>query len=154
MSGEHRTPAWWRALSTRAQVTLLALLLPGVVAHELTHYLVAPATDREGLDWDELACRFDAEADRPLAVAIAAAAPALVGYVTAVAAAGYVGLQGGVTVPQAAEAAVGALGVAGIGAYLAANFALYAVASLGDLSVIATYLRQHRATTETDADPT
>jgi hypothetical protein len=149
----HRTPAWWRALSTRAQVAILAVLVPGVVAHELTHYIVAPAIDREGLDWDELACRFDADADRPLAVAVAAAAPLLVGYVTAIATAGYIGLHGGVTVPEAAEAAVGALGVAGIGAYLAANFSLYAAASLGDLGEIVTYLRQHRATTDTDTDP-
>lgn len=144
-----RTPAWWCALPAQVQVLVLSVLLPGVVAHELVHALVA-WRQVDTIDWDDIAVVFDRDADAALMLAVAHIAPLLSGYAVAVGTLLAVGSSGGVRVPTALQTAVGATGVAGIAAYIVANYLLFTVASMSDVAVCWHYLQTHRSQTESD----
>lgn len=77
------TPSWWRETSTHVQVVLLALFLPGVLLHELTHAVVASPFADVDIVWGAVAVDMEWRPSTPRgAVAIAHLAPLLVGWLT------------------------------------------------------------------------
>ncbi|WP_251342435.1 hypothetical protein [Haloplanus halophilus] len=120
-----RTPGWWRALPTWAQALWLSAWLPGAVAHELTHALVARPWGAARLNWDEVACDIEWDGDDYLGRAVAAIAPLVVGSALTV------GLW--LTVAGRPGSIIGLA----VSAYAILNLAIYTVASAVDL---------HRAT--------
>jgi hypothetical protein len=130
---DHRTPAWWRALPTWAQATILALLLPGVVAHELTHALVATPWGSTSLDWDEIAFIAEWDSPHPAPRAASHIAPLVSGYAVAVGVLAIALGQPGITVD------------AGLLAYCSVNWLAYTVASLSDIRMALAYFRAWRA---------
>lgn len=123
-----QTPEWWRSLPTWAQVLILTLLLPGVVAHEMTHALAAAMWARTSLDWDAIAFEAEWTSPHPAPRAAAHIAPLVAGY----------------------AAAVGVFAViigrpefsmhSGIFAYVSVNWLAYTVASISDVRVCLQYL--------------
>jgi len=133
-----RTPAWWRALPTWAQVVILSLLLPGVVAHELTHILVARPWGRGRIDWDTIACELEWHSDHPAPRAAAHIAPLVGGYALGVGVLAVAIGQPGISVH------------AGLLAYASVNWLAYTVASVTDLVVCLHYLGAwYRSRTDT-----
>jgi hypothetical protein len=81
------TPDLWRALPESVQVTLLLLFLPGVFAHDLTHWLVARALGADAwVLWDriDVVMRWSPETGRPDHVVAAHAAPFAIGWAVGV----------------------------------------------------------------------
>jgi hypothetical protein len=139
-----RTPRWWRALPTWAQALWLATWLPGAVAHELTHALVASPWASTTLDWDEIACEFAWDGDHYLARSAAYIAPLVVGSALTV----------GVWLTVLGRPA-GVVEVA-IAAYVYVNLGIYTIASAVDLHrcgvyLVAWYRTRPTANTETNA---
>lgn len=126
---DSRTPRWWRSLPSWAQVVILSLLLPGVVAHELTHILVAQPWGSGHIDWDDIACEIEWRSDHPAPRAAAHIAPLVAGYALAVGALAVVLGQPTVSIH------------AGLLAYVSVNWLAYTVASVADLAVCLHYLR-------------
>lgn len=126
---EAPTPTWWRALPSWTQVTILSLLLPGVVAHELTHAIVATPWGRWSLDWDAIAVSIEWTSPRPGPRAAAHIAPLVAGYAFAVGAiAAVLGLPG-LTIHV------------GLLAYVSVNWLYYTVASFSDVAVAMAFAR-------------
>jgi len=123
-----RTPRWWRALPTWAQVLWLATWLPGAVAHELTHALAATPWASTTLDFDEIACRFEWDGDHYLARAVAYIAPLVVGSALTV----------GLWLTVAGRP--GSVVEVAIAAYVYANLGVYTVASAVDCHRFGVYL--------------
>lgn len=132
---EPRTPRWWRALPTWAQALWLWTWLPGVAAHEATHWLVGRAAGaRPTVDYGRVACRrldVDVEAalggDLHLGVLAAAyIAPSVVGGVLVVGLLSTPADWLGPGVPLAAMY------------YAIAQVVLYAIPSVADLRGAAT----------------
>jgi len=147
-----RTPAWWRGLPTWAQVTVLSLLLPGVVLHEVTHAVAARPWTATAFNWDTIAVEMARDDEAALPLALAQIAPLVSGYAAAVGVLLTVGSRRGLTVPDVLLSVVGGLGVAAIGAYILVNWALYTFATVADLAVFVHYLRQYRAQTDSDTN--
>lgn len=75
------TPGWWRRLATPSQLVLLAVFLPGVLAHELTHAVAAWPWGRPRFQWDHLAVDLHWRPETPQrAVWAAHLAPFLAGW--------------------------------------------------------------------------
>lgn len=127
-----RTPAYWRALPSWAQATILALLLPGVVAHELTHALVAAPWGNWQLDWDEIACIVQWESGHPAPRAASHIAPLVAGYALAVGAVAAVIGQPGITIHT------------GLLAYVSVNWLAYTAATVADLRLFLSALQAWR----------
>jgi len=127
-----RTPRWWRSLPTWTQAVVLSVLLPGVVAHELTHILVARPWARGAVDWDAIACELHWRSEHPAPRAAAHIAPLVGGYALGVGALAAVIGQPGITIH------------AGLLAYASVNWLCYTVASVADLRVCLHYLRVWR----------
>jgi hypothetical protein len=125
---EPRTPRWWRALPTWVQAVWLATWLPGVVAHELTHWLVAHGAGDPALDFDRVACEMPQRTSRPLVLALSFIAPLLVGSLLSTSLVLVLAGQPGTVVPLA------------VLAYVALNLGLYTLASLADLLGAATWV--------------
>jgi len=126
---EHPTPAWWQALPSWTQVTILALLLPGVVAHELTHAIVAWPWGETTLDWDAIAFECSWSSPHPGPRAAAHIAPLVSGYAAAVGVLALALGQPGITVH------------AGLLAYVSVNWLYYTAASFSDVAVALAYFR-------------
>lgn len=118
-----RTPTWWRQLPSWAQATILSLLLPGVVAHELTHAVVAHRWGEWSLDWDAVAVEIEWASGHPGPRAAAMIAPLVSGYAVAVGAVAAVLGQPGITIH------------AGLLAYASVNWLAYTVASVRDVAI-------------------
>lgn len=121
MSNEPRTPRWWRSLPTWIQVLVLVSWLPGAVAHELIHALVAHRWSDWRFDWDAIAVRYDWATDHPAPRAATQIAPLVVGLALTVGLLATVAGQPGTIVG------------AGIGAYIGLNLAILTAASAADL---------------------
>lgn len=135
---EPRTPGWWRALPTWTQAVILSLLLPGVVAHELTHILVATPWGSGHIDWDTIAAVLEWESDAPGPRAAAHIAPLVGGYALGVGALAVVLGQPGFSIH------------AGLLAYASVNWLAYTVATVADVAVFLHYLREwHHQRTDT-----
>ena len=132
MADAHRTPAWWRALPSWSQVLILALLLPGVVAHELTHAIVAQPWGETSMDWDEIAFEVEWSSPHPGPRAAAHIAPLVSGYAFAVGALAAVLGWPGLTIH------------AGILAYVSVNWLYYTAASFTDVAVALAFARAWR----------
>lgn len=104
----------------------LACWLPGVVAHELTHALVAKPWARTSLNWDDVACEFDWRTGHPAPRLVAYIAPLVVGSALTVGSVAAVTGQPGLTLSI------------GLAAYATVNLLVYTVASLADLMGVAT----------------
>ncbi len=144
MSVDHRTPNWWRSLPTWTQAVILSLLLPGVVAHELTHILVAQPWGSGSIDWDHIACELEWRSDRPAPRAAAMIAPLVGGYALGVGIVAVALGQPGITVHT------------GLLAYASVNWLAYTVASVADLATFVRYVaawRQQRQQTQTNEQP-
>jgi hypothetical protein len=116
---------------------ILATLLPGVVAHELTHILVARPWGRGRLDLDRIACELEWRSDHPAPRAAAHIAPLVGGYALGVGVLAVALGQPGLTVHT------------GVLAYASVNWLCYTVASVADLAVCLHYLREwHRSATD------
>jgi hypothetical protein len=129
MTDQPRTPAWWRALPSWSQATILALLLPGVVAHELTHALVAHPWGEWSLDWDAIACEVEWHSEHPAPRAASHIAPLVGGYALAVGAVAAVLGRPGITIH------------AGLLAYVSVNWLLFTVATVADLRLFLSALQ-------------
>ncbi|WP_200531959.1 site-2 protease family protein [Halorubrum sp. LN27] len=118
-----RTPRWWRALSLRVQVVMLLCLLPGVLFHELTHYVAARGCGRRRLDLDQIGFEVNPwdPSTPPWRRALVHLAPLLVG--TAIALTAFVAVGLGVVID----------GPALLFVYVGFNYAAYTWASLADL---------------------
>lgn len=127
---EHRTPAWWRTLPAWAQATILALLLPGVLAHELTHILVAQPWGSGAVDLDAIACELTWRSEHPAPRAAAHIAPLVGGYALGVGVVAVALGQPGISVH------------AGLLAYASVNWLAYTAASTADVAVCVHYLRE------------
>jgi len=110
-------------------MTILSLLLPGVVAHELTHAIVAAPWGETSLDWDAIAFEVEWTSPHPGPRAIAHIAPLVSGYAlafgTIAAVLGYPGL----TIHF------------GLLAYVSVNWLYYTAASFTDVAVALDYAR-------------
>lgn len=126
------TPRWWRALPSWSQVTVLSLLLPGVVAHELTHAIVASPWGEWALNWDAIAVEIQWTSPRPGPRAAAHIAPLVAGYAFAVGAVAAVLGFPSITIH------------AGLLAYVAVNWMYYTVASFSDVAVALAFARAWR----------
>jgi hypothetical protein len=124
----NRTPDWWRSLPTWAQATILSLLLPGVIAHELTHMLCAAPWSQTALDWDGIAFEAEWTSSHPAPRAVAHIAPLVAGYAAGVGVFAVV-----IGRPQFSIHA-------GVLAYLSVNWLAYTVASVSDVAVCLQYL--------------
>lgn len=131
-----RTPRWWRALPTWVQALWLTTWLPGVVAHEAIHWLVAQPAGDPQLDWDTIAVEMPRETSRPLVLAAAYIAPLVAGVAVSTGVVLVLLGQSGTAVPLA------------VLAYAVVNLALWTVASvtdlLGVLSWTAVWLQRRR----------
>lgn len=123
-----RTPRWWRALPTWVQAVWLAAWLPGVVAHELTHWVVAHGAGDPALDFDRIACEMPQRTSRPLVLALGYIAPLLVGTALTVSLVFVLAGQPGTVVGLA------------VACYVGVNLALYTLASVLDLLGAATWV--------------
>ncbi|WP_367175099.1 hypothetical protein [Haloarcula rubripromontorii] len=122
------TPDWWRSLPTWAQATILSLLLPGVVAHELTHVVCATSWANTALDWDSIAFEAEWTSSHPAPRAAAHIAPLVAGYAAGVGVFAVV-----IGRPQFSIHA-------GLLAYLSVNWLAYTIASVSDVAVCLQYL--------------
>lgn len=123
----HPTPRWWRGLSTRAQVGLLAVLLPGALLHEWTHAVVARRWTSATIDWDYLVVAFgDWDGAPAWGVALVYLAPFLVGWVLG-AVVVVVIVVVGVPVTEASVA---------VGLFVLPNWVVYTWAVVGDLGFV------------------
>lgn len=122
------TPDWWQSLPTWSQVLILTLLLPGVVAHELTHAIAASRWARTSFDWDAIAFEAEWTSPHPAPRAAAHIAPLVAGYAAAVGVFAVIIGQPGYSVHS------------GVFAYVSVNWLAYTVASVSDLRVCLQHL--------------
>lgn len=81
------TPDLWRALPESVQVTLLLLFLPGVFAHDVTHWLTARVLGADAwVLWDriDVVMRWPPETGRTAHLVAAHAAPFAIGWAVGV----------------------------------------------------------------------
>ncbi|MFY4814535.1 hypothetical protein ACOJIV_17830 [Haloarcula sp. AONF1] len=128
-----RTPDWWRSLPTWAQAMILSLLLPGVVAHELTHIICATSWADTTLDWDAIAFEAEWTSSHPAPRVAAHIAPLVAGYAAGVGVFAVV-----IGRPQFSIHA-------GLLAYLSVNWLAYTAASVSDVAVCLQYLLAWRS---------
>jgi hypothetical protein len=106
----------------------LTLLLPGVVAHELTHAIAASRWARTSFDWDDIAFEAKWTSPHPAPRAAAHIAPLVAGYAAAVGVFAVTMGQPGYSVHS------------GVFAYVSVNWLAYTVASVSDFHVCLQHL--------------
>lgn len=121
MTDQPRTPPWWRALPSWAQVLILSTLLPGVVAHEFTHALVAGPWGTWDFDWDDIAVEVTWQTNHPAPRIASHVAPLVAGYAFAVGALAVV-----LGMPRFSMHA-------GLLAWISVNWLVFTVASIPDV---------------------